>query len=86
MATVNLNGVQLFYELSGTGEIPLVFVQGPGCRTTTGISSALTAQRATKISCRTSCLSPSRSLRLEPVPVSFCDAHKVSWSARYLPS
>jgi pimeloyl-ACP methyl ester carboxylesterase len=28
MATANVNGVRLFYELSGTGEVPLVFVHG----------------------------------------------------------
>jgi pimeloyl-ACP methyl ester carboxylesterase len=28
MATGNVNGVRLFYELSGTGEIPLVLVHG----------------------------------------------------------
>ena len=28
MATATVNGVQLFYELTGTGEIPLVFVHG----------------------------------------------------------
>ncbi len=28
MPTANVNGVQLYYELSGTGEIPIVFVHG----------------------------------------------------------
>lgn len=28
MATANVNGVRLFYELSGTGEVPLVLVHG----------------------------------------------------------
>ncbi len=28
MATANVNGIRLFYELSGTGEIPLVLVHG----------------------------------------------------------
>jgi pimeloyl-ACP methyl ester carboxylesterase len=28
MATANINGIRLSYELSGTGEIPLVFVHG----------------------------------------------------------
>jgi pimeloyl-ACP methyl ester carboxylesterase len=28
MPTANVNSVQLFYELSGTGEIPLVLVHG----------------------------------------------------------
>jgi pimeloyl-ACP methyl ester carboxylesterase len=28
MATAKVNGVRLFYELSGTGEVPLVFVHG----------------------------------------------------------
>lgn len=28
MATAHINGVQLFYELSGTGEVPLVLVHG----------------------------------------------------------
>jgi pimeloyl-ACP methyl ester carboxylesterase len=28
MTTINVNGVQLFYELHGTGDIPLVFVHG----------------------------------------------------------
>ncbi|HEY5617406.1 MAG TPA: alpha/beta hydrolase [Vicinamibacterales bacterium] len=28
MPTANVNGVQLFYELSGTGEIPLILVHG----------------------------------------------------------
>lgn len=28
MATVNVNGVRLFYEVSGTGEVPLVLVHG----------------------------------------------------------
>jgi pimeloyl-ACP methyl ester carboxylesterase len=28
MATANINGVRLFYEISGTGEFPLVFVHG----------------------------------------------------------
>ena len=28
MATANINGVELFYELSGTGEVPLVLVHG----------------------------------------------------------
>jgi hypothetical protein len=39
MATGNVNGVRLFYELSGTGEIPLVLVHGSWCRTTIGPSS-----------------------------------------------
>jgi hypothetical protein len=28
MATANVNGIRLFYKLSGTGEIPLVLVHG----------------------------------------------------------
>ena len=28
MATATINGVQIFYELSGTGEVPLVLVHG----------------------------------------------------------
>src|SRR5262245_52652678 len=28
MATVKVNGVRLFYELTGNGEVPLVFVHG----------------------------------------------------------
>jgi len=28
MATANVNGVQLFYELTGTGQIPVVLVHG----------------------------------------------------------
>jgi pimeloyl-ACP methyl ester carboxylesterase len=28
MATANINGIQIFYELSGTGEVPLVLVHG----------------------------------------------------------
>jgi pimeloyl-ACP methyl ester carboxylesterase len=28
MPTAKVNGVQLFYELSGTGEVPLVLVHG----------------------------------------------------------
>ena len=28
MATATLNGVRLFYELTGTGELPLVLVHG----------------------------------------------------------
>jgi pimeloyl-ACP methyl ester carboxylesterase len=28
MATAKVNGVRLFYELNGTGEVPLVLVHG----------------------------------------------------------
>ena len=28
MATANVNGVRLFYEISGSGKVPLVMVHG----------------------------------------------------------